>query len=148
MDKFEFTNIYTREFDDETGLQVVFINKKQHKHALIYSLFELYYVSVLNVNFPSFEEFKADKGKSYSNTIIGCRNIDSPEDMLLIKLANQDFIQLKWVEDNQSGEANQDLRIITAEYKSIKRPDGITVYDWVQSLYNKGEDCLITDLRL
>ena len=61
MEKFEFTNIYTREFDDETGLQVVFINKKQPKHALIYSLFELYYVSVLNVNFPSFEEFKADK---------------------------------------------------------------------------------------
>lgn len=149
MEKFEFTNIYYRERGDEAGLQVVFVNKKQPKYALTYSLFELYYVSVLDTGFRAFEEFTTE-GKGYSDTIVGARNNDSSEeDMVIIKLASKDFIQFKWVEDPQDpGSAIQGLRLITEEYKSIKMSDGITMYDRIQNLYDKGEDCFVSDLRL
>jgi hypothetical protein len=148
MDKFEFTNIYTRESDEESDLQVASVNKKQPKSALIYSLFDLYFVSVLDANFKTFEEFKSEKGGSFSGTITGCRNIEAPEDMLLIKLANHDFIQLKWMEGETPEDVIQGLRIITEAYKSIKGPGGKSVYDSIQSIYDKGDDCMVSDLRL
>lgn len=148
MDKFEFTNIYTRESDEASDLQVAFVNKKHPKAALLYSLFDLYHVSVLDTGFKTFEEFKADKGVSFSGTITGCRNIEAPEDMLLIKLASNEIIQLKWMEGETPEDVIQGLRVITESYRAIKGPGGKSVYDSMLSLYEKGEDCMVSDLRL
>ena len=149
MEKFEFTNIYYRERGDEGGLQVVFVNKKQPKYALTYSLFELYYVSVLDTSFREFEEF-TNEGKGYANTITGAANNDqSEEDMVIIKLANRHFIQFKWMEDPHDPEGvSQGLRLITEEYRSIEMSPGISMYDRIESLYEKGTDCPVWDLRL
>ena len=151
MEPFEFTNIYYRELPDEgDSLQVVFVNKKQPGYALAYSFYEFYYVSVLDTGFSAFKEFTTFDGKSYSNIITGARNNDSTEeDMVIMTLASQEFIQIKWMIEYYSGDVYQGLSIITEE-DSHKGPDGdsMSTYERAQSSYDKGTDCPVIDLRL
>lgn len=150
IQNYPFTDIYRK---NEAGnlISLIFLNKHKPLEALAFLGFSFYLINITtSINLDGFTQLLTIEESNSANepelqiTAINSTDIN---DIVYIKISNDNLIILTHTFDNYSGDSYQHLRIITKESNQAMPPLGITEYKKFNMDFESGNSCDVLDLR-
>lgn len=147
---YPFTDIYIKK-ETNHNITLVFLDRQKPLEALVFIGFSFYIINVTTsikldgfTQLLSVTEDSKVKGSLLHITAINSTDIN---DIIYIKISNDNLIVLTHTFDNYSGDSFHRLRIITKESNIAMTPLDITEYSKFNMDFECGNPIDVSDLR-